>query len=349
MKSIFTSLGITTILFANAQRVGIGTPDTAINAMLHIRSVDSAVLLLQNAATSGTNVKTALYFKTGNYYGGGIATIGTAGTHRLGFFTYGDPNSSGLLERLTISDGGFVGIGNTNPPERLSVNGNMSVTGNSITGGNYIVSGKLGVGIASPSERLSVAGNANISGNVTALGVTVGNSPNLTNGTLRLDSASGKMQYREGGAWKQFTKEYFASDNISQSGTERNTLVVHPTYEYIVPASGFYFVVLEAELQPLLQMNGCDVGYFDNAGQTSLFSKTRSLELLSAGSFKWVFVSNADCITGHTIPLATARTAVLYLQKDEVLATATKVDMTNPPADVQGWSSSSHFTLMRME
>ncbi len=117
------SLTILLILFTTklfAQNVGIGEP-FPILSKLQVKSNDSAVMLLHNATTSGVDIKTSLFYKTGNFYSGGIATIGNTSTFRLGLFTYGSSLASGLLERMSILDGGNVGIGTTNPLMKFHV------------------------------------------------------------------------------------------------------------------------------------------------------------------------------------------------------------------------------------
>ena len=118
---------------ALAQKVGIG--ETAPEMKLHIKAGDSALLLLNNPATSGVAVKTGSYFKTGDYYSGSISTIGNpnTGLFRMGMFTYGSSDISGLLERLSITDDGNVGINNIAPAAKLQVSstdGNAAILDN---------------------------------------------------------------------------------------------------------------------------------------------------------------------------------------------------------------------------
>ena len=102
------------------------------------------------------------------------------------------------IDRLTVADSGRVGIGTTNPTEKLTVNGNVSATsyygdGSNLTGidgsdsdwtingtDTYTTLGNVGIGTSSPSEALDVSGNIKASGNCTA-DKFYGDGSNLTN------------------------------------------------------------------------------------------------------------------------------------------------------------------------
>ena len=135
MKLIILVLIFFTMSFTlAAQNVGIG--ETLPTAMkLQVKSADSAVLLIQNSTGVGSDIKTGMYYKTGNSYSGGIATIGSGATFRMGLFTFGGANPSALQERLSILDGGNVGVGTTNPLDAFSVKTASGVAGISHTDG----------------------------------------------------------------------------------------------------------------------------------------------------------------------------------------------------------------------
>lgn len=101
----------------NGQNVGIGNVTPLMG--LHISKPESDVLLLENTQTLNPNISNAMYFKTGNgsfQYTGAIKTIGqTVNTARLGFFTYAASSPGSLLERLSITDSGIIGIGTITP------------------------------------------------------------------------------------------------------------------------------------------------------------------------------------------------------------------------------------------
>jgi len=84
--------------------------------------------------------------------------------------------SSGV-GNIYYNNGGNVGIGISNPTNKLSVGGNANFTGNVSIGttspnnklsvvGNQNITGNLGIGIITPSNKLSVVGNVDFSGNV---------------------------------------------------------------------------------------------------------------------------------------------------------------------------------------
>jgi hypothetical protein len=74
MKQLLTILFLFFCVNAFAQNIGIG--ETAPTAMkLQVKAVDSAVLIIQNATQLLSNIKSSLYFKTGNAYSGGLAVL----------------------------------------------------------------------------------------------------------------------------------------------------------------------------------------------------------------------------------------------------------------------------------
>ncbi len=126
MKTAFILLGLFVYLSANAQNVGIGETNP-LESKLQVKTTDSAVLLIQNTATpNGT--KTGLFYKTDGNYSGGIATVKTAAaTYRMGLYTFGGSTPSALQERVSILDGGNVGIGTINPTAKLEVAGTVRI------------------------------------------------------------------------------------------------------------------------------------------------------------------------------------------------------------------------------
>lgn len=105
----------------------------------------SNTLSLANSTALGNNVKNEIFFKTGSYYTGAIKTIGTSASFaRMGFFTFTDASSSNLVERLSIIDGGNVGIGTTTPQTALHVIGNVRSSSLAGTGTRNVYSDENG-------------------------------------------------------------------------------------------------------------------------------------------------------------------------------------------------------------
>jgi hypothetical protein len=163
MKKIACTICILFSLTAAAQNVGIG--ETAPNeTRLQVKRADSALLLLQNSST-GSDVKTGLFFKNGASYSGSIITTGNTATQifRMGFATFGSPTPSGLIERISILDGGNVGIGTTNPTAKLEVNGLLKLSGGSPGAGKFLISDNTG--LASWYDLTPSLVGAGVSGN----------------------------------------------------------------------------------------------------------------------------------------------------------------------------------------
>lgn len=162
-KILLPSFFVLVVATGYAQNVGVGeTSPTA--AKLQVKAPDSSVIIVENSTASGTDLRTGLFFKTGPSYSGSISTIGTGFTHRMGLFTYGGSAPSALLERISILDGGNVGIGTTTPGARLDINGQVKISGGNPGAGKILESDAFG--LASWVDKPSGGGlPAGVSGN----------------------------------------------------------------------------------------------------------------------------------------------------------------------------------------
>jgi hypothetical protein len=162
--------GVAPAIYTTTSNVGIGTATPRMP--LHIASATGLGMVLENPVPLTTGLQSGIYFKSSNEYYGAVKAIGTGSDYgRLGFFTYAGADSSQLLERVSISDDGTVGIGTTAPAATLEVNGSAKVDGTS-----YLAN--VNAATASLSGNISVAGTASVTGNITSggLAAVVGNS-----------------------------------------------------------------------------------------------------------------------------------------------------------------------------
>jgi len=107
-----------------AKNVGIGMAPTA--SMLTIQSPNSSLLLLRNSNSLNTGVSAAIGFGGNNYSTGIIQTIGNSSTNARMAFSTGYSFSGGvsnMVERLTISNTGNIGVNINAPTARLHIKG----------------------------------------------------------------------------------------------------------------------------------------------------------------------------------------------------------------------------------
>jgi hypothetical protein len=126
MKRIITLYALLlNVAFVYAQNVGIGT-NTPL-AFLHIAGGNETVVVLENKDQLAAATTTSLVFKAGtnvytNAFTGAIKTRGSSeSTARMGFYTGTSNSTASLIERMTITNEGLVGIGTYLPEAKLHV------------------------------------------------------------------------------------------------------------------------------------------------------------------------------------------------------------------------------------
>ncbi len=137
----------TDVVFVNNDgKVGVGT--TIPNSILHVNSAatDAARLVISETGDSDDSHRSGVSFFDGANFRGGIFKTGNS--HDLVFWTSGN-------ERLRIrQSSGNVGIGASNPSEKLDVNGTVQMTGFKLTtstaSGRVLTSDAAGVGTWQP-------------------------------------------------------------------------------------------------------------------------------------------------------------------------------------------------------
>ena len=99
---------------------------------------------------------------------------------------------------MTLLDSGTVGIGTTNPSEKLEVNGDIKTSGNITTGGKITTVGSIGIGNTNPLTSIALPSDGKIGfyddiSNDTTRGIYFkgGNANNVTNNSYAIHRTSG--------------------------------------------------------------------------------------------------------------------------------------------------------------
>ena len=150
----------------NTTNVGIGTTDPV--TKLHVvgnARIDGNLTVNGIQTIINTEVETTSRLEITNTGTGPAVLVNQTGTQPIANFQ--DDGVTALL----IADGGNVGLGTTNPGERLDVVGNARVSGGLTVDTTTLVvnssTDSVGIGTTNPGEKLDVVGNARISGGLT--------------------------------------------------------------------------------------------------------------------------------------------------------------------------------------
>ncbi len=313
MKKLFTPIVLFFCVNVLAQNVGIG--ETAPTAMkLQVKAFDSAVALIQNGTTLGNNVKTGLFFKTGFNYSGSIATIGSGATFRMGLFTYGGSSPTSLIERISISDGGNVGIGKTFPLEKLDVNGDLRAD--------------------------------------TILPVAIRMTPNAGDGKVLTSDASGNATWQEKKINFSVKGDYTCGTcNGSApyfSSMVRNAYVELPHLRDTIKKSGSYLVILTATGQGVDEYNAL---YDATDNRSDYEGYLRVCPPGSAGNLalihKDIFYTKYSNPSNTTVTFEYhtddgEKSAIVFLNAGDIIKTfgyVTQFIGPNAPVQVSGWGA----------
>lgn len=108
------------LLIKSSGYIGMGTTNPI--AKLHLVNSNEDGIIIENTSNLGTSIPNAVYFKSGDFFIGGIKSFRTTNSNnRLSFFTGFDANRASLNERMSIRENGMVGIGITQPATRLHI------------------------------------------------------------------------------------------------------------------------------------------------------------------------------------------------------------------------------------
>ncbi|MBA87507.1 MAG: hypothetical protein CMB29_05540 [Euryarchaeota archaeon] len=162
--------GITTVGVLTATSIGIGTDSANANLQIHNASGASSIVVGQNSAVADNNLQLR--------YGGGASAYSTSDSVDL--INYGDGNLNSFITGtsnfnwlkgnsnilMSLTDSGNLGIGKTDPTDRLHVQGNARITGVTTFTGNVTMS-NLTVPILNIADV-----SANLIGNVNSAGIS---------------------------------------------------------------------------------------------------------------------------------------------------------------------------------
>ena len=160
-----TKLGITTAI-----SLGIGTDTANAEIQIHKPTGSSSIVIGQNSGTDDNNLELRYGGGSSSYSGGDALDIINHGDGNLNSFITGTKSFNWIQSTnnalMSLTSGGNLGIGKTDPTDRLHVQGNARITGVTTFTGNVIMS-NLTVPILNIADV-----SANLIGNVNSAGIS---------------------------------------------------------------------------------------------------------------------------------------------------------------------------------
>ena len=168
-----SKLGVST-----ATSIGIGTDTANANLQIHNASASSSIVVGKNSAVADNNLQLR--------YGGGASAYSTSDSVDL--INYGDGNLNSFITGtsnfnwlkgnanvlMSLTDSGNLGVGITNPTDKLNIQGNANVSGILTVGSQLTVTGQLNVPLVNSTDV-----SANLVGNVNSTGISTFNFMNV--------------------------------------------------------------------------------------------------------------------------------------------------------------------------
>ena len=170
--------GVTTVGVITATSIGIGTDSANANLQIHNASASSSIVVGKNSAVGDDNLQLR--------YGGGASAYSTSDSVDL--INYGDGNLNSFITGtsnfnwlkgnsnilMSLTDSGNLGVGITNPTDKLNIQGNANVSGILTVGGALNITGQLNVPLVNSTDI-----SANLVGNVNSTGISTFNFMNI--------------------------------------------------------------------------------------------------------------------------------------------------------------------------
>jgi len=137
--------------------VGIGTTNPG--DVLDVRSGNNAGISIWNTNNAAGAQAILSFYNIAYGLASTVAGIKEATGDSYGALAFStrEQIASGLLERMRIASNGKVGIGTTVPGQKLTVVGDVNVSGSlNVSSGLNVISGNVGIGTTGPGEKLTI-------------------------------------------------------------------------------------------------------------------------------------------------------------------------------------------------